>query len=765
MAVPSSQSTTGSAGRTEPEEHARLSRQITQDEQHIFFERVGPHEISWSVPVVGSQDHMAVWTLYELRPDTWSIRDVRVTHLGQSEQDIVLSYSDSVWETASQLTLSPETVDLSIDNFIGLPHGGNKQDSRGSTIHLDGGNTASASPQATDRGFVGQTHDFWLDGSTQEVVGSYSVHHVFEEDRLRLVTSWDFDTVHPVFQRTTYGVMIPVTTSTNGGLSQVEFSNKPIYEAQNNGDIIYASERHTPNEIVFSDPDHPFQLVASLPTGAPGRIAGGSLGTWEFADVEHAFIHDTQVTASNANGIVKAYFAFSSGVWREAISSEHITDFQVRYNPATALPAESAPYPTEQTCDLSQIVLLESDTTVETSLASYSLDQGMHHLVYSGSSDFYATGNEFDNCIIGGVGDDTLTGLAGDDTFFGGEGNNSLLGGLGADVVRYTDAPSGVIAKLSANAVQWNGFGGTDQLNSIENILGSQHADLLIGNDAENRLYGDGGRDTLIGLGGNDTLVGGANAADVLQGGPGDDTYEVWSKGDTLIEVPDEGTDTIVSYVSSFRLKENFEKLVSRSLAEFVGIGNSQDNTLVGGLGRDNLFGLGGDDILIGGADAANTLVGGAGNDTYRVSSIGDSLIELPAEGVDSVVTDLDRYSLRENIENLQYVGVNDFIGFGNRLDNNLSGSIGNDVLSGGGGSDTFLFTREFGDDSILDFDTAANGDKLQIRPAGELGAEFEHIDYQVSSDADGNAVLHVHNSSITLIGVEATAISGEFLV
>ncbi len=52
-----------------------------------------------------------------------------------------------------------------------------------------------------------------------------------------------------------------------------------------------------------------------------------------------------------------------------------------------------------------------------------------------------------------------------------------------------------------ATGTAQNGYGGTDTLVGIHNVLGSAHADTLTG---------DGGTDTLDGAGGGDTLVAGA---------------------------------------------------------------------------------------------------------------------------------------------------------------------------------------------------------------------------------------------------------------
>jgi Ca2+-binding RTX toxin-like protein len=51
-----------------------------------------------------------------------------------------------------------------------------------------------------------------------------------------------------------------------------------------------------------------------------------------------------------------------------------------------------------------------------------------------------------------------------------------------------------------------------------------------------------------------------------------------------------------------------------------------------------------------------------------------------------------------------------------------LDGGIDDDLLSGGGGSDTFVYRRDYGRDKILDFETGADGDRLDLSHTGITG-------------------------------------------
>ena len=69
------------------------------------------------------------------------------------------------------------------------------------------------------------------------------------------------------------------------------------------------------------------------------------------------------------------------------------------------------------------------------------------------------------------------------------------------------------------------GHAESDQLQSIENIVGSAHDDHLIGNEMHNILTGGAGADRLDGMAGDDRLNGGLGG-DRLNGGGGRDVAD-----------------------------------------------------------------------------------------------------------------------------------------------------------------------------------------------------------------------------------------------
>ena len=92
----------------------------------------------------------------------------------------------------------------------------------------------------------------------------------------------------------------------------------------------------------------------------------------------------------------------------------------------------------------------------------------------------------------------------------GGGGEDTLNGGTGIDTAAYNQSAAGVNVFL----ITGTGFGGDaegDELNSIENLIGSSYNDQLWGDNGVNVLKGENGDDTLKGYGGEDTLLGGNN--------------------------------------------------------------------------------------------------------------------------------------------------------------------------------------------------------------------------------------------------------------
>jgi Ca2+-binding RTX toxin-like protein len=228
----------------------------------------------------------------------------------------------------------------------------------------------------------------------------------------------------------------------------------------------------------------------------------------------------------------------------------------------------------------------------------------------------------------------------------------------------------------------------------IENAKGGSGDDIINGNDVGNQLDGGLGADTIFGFAGDDVIAGGTGSANTLYGGLGNDIFIVQASGDSVIELAGEGTDEVRTALGLLTLAANVENLTyTAGSTSFVGLGNSLNNVITGGTGRDDLYGYAGDDTLIdGGVNNGNsdTLIGGTGNDIYIVTERTSSTIELAGEGIDEVRTIFSIFGLQSNVENLTYTdNAIHQAGVGNNLDNVIRGGTGGDDLFGRDGNDT----------------------------------------------------------------------------
>jgi serralysin len=189
-----------------------------------------------------------------------------------------------------------------------------------------------------------------------------------------------------------------------------------------------------------------------------------------------------------------------------------------------------------------------------------------------------------------------------------------------------------------------------------------------------------------------------------------------------------------------------------RSLIENA-TGGSGNDTITGNPASNTLTGNGGADRLDGGA-GADALLGGQSNDTYVVDDAGDVVIESLGQGTDTVETSLAFYELGANVENLTFTSAAVLnVGFGNGLNNRLTGNEGSDSLTGNGGNDTYVAGG--GDDYLFidqldgDIDAGEGYDAIFIQDTadaeldvGEAGAEWVYAwTGDDTLDASGSAV------------------------
>ena len=141
------------------------------------------------------------------------------------------------------------------------------------------------------------------------------------------------------------------------------------------------------------------------------------------------------------------------------------------------------------------------------------------------------------NRILAAGGNDRANGFGGDDRVYGGGGNDLLLGredndlikgGPGVDTAVFDHSGAAVIVNLPAGTATGEG---TDTVQEIENVVGSNFGDRVTGTTAANKLYGGGAPDVLRGGNGQDKLFG-ERGKDVLFGEDGNDALSGGSERD-----------------------------------------------------------------------------------------------------------------------------------------------------------------------------------------------------------------------------------------
>jgi Ca2+-binding RTX toxin-like protein len=360
-------------------------------------------------------------------------------------------------------------------------------------------------------------------------------------------------------------------------------------------------------------------------------------------------------------------------------------------------------------------------------------------------------GGNFTDNIFGGGGDDSLLGGAGDDFLFGGEGNDTLSGGSGIDTLRgnsgndtyVVDRSADVVIELTASLAA----GGDDQVTFVGTTgtytLSANVERLTLKTDAAVNGTGNGLANTILG-GRGANIIDGAGGIDTMIGGDGSDAYIADVVNDVVTETnavtATGGNDLVVftGTVGTFTLGANVERLTLNGTSTINGTGNGSANTLTGNSATNVLNGAGGID----------TLIGGDGSDAYIADVFNDVVTEtnaVAATGGNDIVNfngTVGTFTLGLNIERLTLAGASAINGTGNALNNAIvgngvsnviNGRFGNDTLTGGAGSDFFVFNSTPNSttnrDTITDFNVVDDTIRLDRLTYTALGVGALAVD------------------------------------
>jgi VCBS repeat-containing protein len=445
--------------------------------------------------------------------------------------------------------------------------------------------------------------------------------------------------------------------------------------------------------------------------------------------------------------------------------------------------------------------------------------------LYGHLDDDWIEGGEGDDLLYGFTGADTMIGGAGDDTYVVSGAYDLIFSYQGGEYVSYFDESQDELIELEDEGIDTVYSEVSFELpENFENLtlvftttafdpdgqisvrFGREFAEEGIGNDLANilrtevsaSLEGEDGDDLLIGSEFSDYLDGG-EGTDVLRGGRGDDYYYIEDDVDLVVEEgvsgAEQGIDTVESEIS-YTLGANVENLfltgdegdedlggTGNELDNLIE-GNAGDNVLVGLDGNDELNGFEGEDTLLGGAGSdaldggwdADFMSGGDGDDTYWVADEFDVTIEDSAAGGHDLVFSSVSHTLGDNVEDLQLQEfdpegffVGSINGFGNELDNRITGNGSENALEGLGGSDTLLGGG--GADTLLggdgdDWLDGGDDDDYFEGGAGNDTYLVDGDDYELYELANEGIDLAISTSSLSLAeNVENLVLVGDFAV
>ena len=329
----------------------------------------------------------------------------------------------------------------------------------------------------------------------------------------------------------------------------------------------------------------------------------------------------------------------------------------------------------------------------------------------------------------------------------------SIIGGDATDTLAILDSvgaanfTAGDLSKISSIEVLDISASKTDNTilidttaldNGIRNEIGGSGRDSIdaSAHTGATRLTLDGG------VGAPNTLIGGASTEFFLA-----------HNGDSIVGAG--GNDTLTTYDSVFTVNTgaNIKNIFYTGSGTIFLTGNNDGDALNGGSLNDTIVGGTGSDSIDGGA-GADSMAGGAGDDLYFVDNLGDKVVENPSAGTDTVVANLNNYTLAANVEVLSLGSASSILrAFGNNRGNTILGNNNSDSLFGGTGNDIILGGS--GNDTII----GGGGSDCLIGGAGRnslVGAGTGN-DTFVIRVADGLNTLYSARSNDTIVTNQST--------
>jgi Ca2+-binding RTX toxin-like protein len=322
--------------------------------------------------------------------------------------------------------------------------------------------------------------------------------------------------------------------------------------------------------------------------------------------------------------------------------------------------------------------------------------------------------------VIGNLGSDNLSGGPGDEDVVRGDGGDDVLDGGGGnrDIASFATAHApGVVVTLAAGSASGDGH---DQLVNIADVAGSAFDDTIDGDEAANRLDGGPGNDTLDGGGPN-----GGGDPDLGFGGPGADACQSFGE------------------ISSCNDKSPPQQQTAVELNR----GLDGNSLVITGLGDDSQIDLNyngsafvvTDPTGVESREGSGCITSGAPERQPPRDPRGGPPPPPEKTGPDTTATCATGVGLSFVL--VDAGGGNDTVDVGGGIPGSLSlrmnGGAGNDTLNGGPGDDLLEAGNEYGGTSGNDVLNGAGGnDGLVADPGGDQLNGGDGNDLLVSSAA-----------------------------
>ncbi len=326
---------------------------------------------------------------------------------------------------------------------------------------------------------------------------------------------------------------------------------------------------------------------------------------------------------------------------------------------------------------------------------------GRRDVIDGGGGRDVICGNRGHDHITGGRGDDAIWGQIGNDWLKGGPGDDRLDGGpapdqttfiadAGDDYYRatsaqvevwYDAAPRAISVDLGAGTASGWGHDTYDFGTIYVYVIGSTHADTLVGSDRDDQFQGQGGFDTVEGKAGNDVLVAdkgtivGGDGHDFLglYGGPHPDSRSRMDGGPGNDELALQGLAQVLGGPGDDVVSDAFQAGVPHAKLDADG-GEGTDQLALYNLGESGGYPLA-LDLAAGTLDVEGSHETVTGFENFYASGVADRFDLTGTDG--------------PNIFEITTNGNEPITVHGLGGDDTMNGAGGDDVLDGGHGDDT----------------------------------------------------------------------------